>query len=158
MSFNPPKTDHEEVDLFIEGNLKILSETFERSTNYTNLLLVAGYAGFFALWQITRDLLSRRQVVVSALLMLLSITIFIVYEIYRSLYASIYLHGYYKTISNSEVRESIAAMNQAICDFQAHRRKGVLASTIIWAIVFSLTTLTGIAAALILLYSLIRAL
>ena len=150
--------DHQEVEVFIEGHLKILSETFERSTNYTNLLLVAGYAGFFALWQVTRDLLSRRQVVVSALLMLLSITIFVVYEIYRSLYASLYLRGYYKTLSNPEVGASIATMNQAINDFHARRRRGVLAGTIIWAIVFGLTALTGIAAAVILLYSFIRAL
>jgi len=36
-----------------------LGASYEKAMAYTNLIVVAGYAGFFALWQITKDYLSR---------------------------------------------------------------------------------------------------
>ena len=150
--------EREQIDLFIESQLKLMSETFEKSTNYTNLLLVAGYAGFFALWQVTREFLSKGQVLWSALLMLISIVIFIVYEIFRSLYTTAYLHTYYRTISKPEVKASLTILNRTLETFQSERRNATLGVTILWAFVFGTTAVTGLAAASILLYAFIRAL
>ena len=49
--------------------------------SYTNLIIVAGYAGFFATWSNTSKLITPCQAKFSAALMLISLTIFVSWEI-----------------------------------------------------------------------------
>lgn len=65
-----------------DTQLKIVTATFEKSTAYTNLMLLRGYAGFFGLWQLAKKFLSKQQVVLWAtLLVLISLGSFIVFEV-----------------------------------------------------------------------------
>src|SRR5229473_781460 len=73
-----------QIDLAVEIQIRIIAGAYEKANAYTNLIILAGYAGLFALWQFTKDNLSRTQVLVSALLTLTSITIFVLFEIYKA--------------------------------------------------------------------------
>ena len=40
------------IDLAVDIQIKIIVGAYEKANAYTNLIIVAGYAGLFALWQI----------------------------------------------------------------------------------------------------------
>ena len=51
-----------EAAVFADAQLKIVTAYFEKSIAYTNFMLFGGYAGFFGLWQFTKEFLSKQQV------------------------------------------------------------------------------------------------
>src|SRR5438034_479873 len=77
-----------QIDLVVDTQIRIIAGSYDKANAYTNLIILAGYAGLFALWQFTKDNLGRTQVLVSGLLFLISITIFVVFEIYKAHYTS----------------------------------------------------------------------
>jgi hypothetical protein len=54
---------------------------FDKAANYSRLVLALGYGGFFAIWSGTKQQLSARSLVLSALLMTASAFLFIVFEV-----------------------------------------------------------------------------
>jgi len=95
-----------QIDLAIEAQIRIISGVYEKANAYTNLITVAGYAGFFALWQLTKENLTRTQSLVSALLMVVSITIFVIFEIYKAHYTSRLLRQYSEAVQRPENKTS----------------------------------------------------
>lgn len=67
---------------------ELLASTFSQARAYTNLILAAGYAGFFATWTFTRELLSPAEVLWSALLVTMSIAGFITWEVFSMIHRS----------------------------------------------------------------------
>jgi hypothetical protein len=67
----------------LDTQIKIVTATFNQAAAYTNLILLGGYAGFFGLWQLTKDYLSRDQALWSALLVLISLLFFILFEVIK---------------------------------------------------------------------------
>lgn len=65
----------------VDAQVKIITATFDKAVAYTNIMIAAGYAGYFGLWQFTKDLLSRQQALWSALLVLVSLVSFILFEV-----------------------------------------------------------------------------
>ena len=51
----------------LDAQKELLSAAFSRANAYTNLILGAGYAGFFAVWAFTKDHLTPPQLFWSAL-------------------------------------------------------------------------------------------
>ncbi|MDD5044657.1 MAG: hypothetical protein PHU91_01065 [Candidatus Omnitrophica bacterium] len=51
----------------IERQKQISSHFYQKAISYTNLIILAGYAGIFGLWQHVREILSRQIVVWVAL-------------------------------------------------------------------------------------------
>ena len=40
------------IDLAVDIQIRIIAGAYEKANAYANLIIVAGYAGLFALWQI----------------------------------------------------------------------------------------------------------
>ena len=59
--------DAEEI---VEIEIKLLSATFDKAVQYTNLVMVAGYGGFFGLWKLTEKYLTPTGARFAALCML----------------------------------------------------------------------------------------
>jgi hypothetical protein len=63
-------------------SLRELQASFlEKAMNYSRLVVALGYGGFFAIWSGTRQLVSPRLEILSALLVLASATLFILFEV-----------------------------------------------------------------------------
>ena len=60
--------------------IKLASAMYDKAIAYTNLVIMAGYAGFFGLWSITKDNLTPKHVLWSALFILISISSFVTFE------------------------------------------------------------------------------
>lgn len=65
----------------LEAQKELLSSTFGQAQAYTNVVLVAGYAGFFGIWSFVRDDLSRGTMFISALLITISLGFFVLWEV-----------------------------------------------------------------------------
>lgn len=63
--------------------IKIQSALYDKGSSYTNLILVAGYAGFFAVWANMKSLMTPLEMRIAALSVLGSLTVFIVFELYK---------------------------------------------------------------------------
>jgi hypothetical protein len=62
---------------------QVMAEVAQQASAYTNLLLVAGYAGIFGVWQIAGDSLPHVWRAVAAALLVLSILLFTSHEFLR---------------------------------------------------------------------------
>ena len=72
-----------------EWLLKATSTLYDKSTSYTNLIMAAGYAAYFAMWSNTSPLISHRLARVSAALMLTSLLVFIFWEVSKMILISL---------------------------------------------------------------------
>ncbi|MGH9874593.1 MAG: hypothetical protein ACRD9S_19220 [Pyrinomonadaceae bacterium] len=147
------------IDVAIDAQIKIVSASYEQQKAYTNLVIVAGYAGLFALWQFNREHIGRRIGLSAALLLLLSMSIFVIAEIYRAHFVGKLLRRYYQAIQTARAASpSLEAINAALVNFDQWQRNESAKSASWWIFVFWATTLTGVAAAMLLLVSFIHAL
>ena len=72
----------------IDAHIKILSASYDKAIAYTNIIIIAGYASFFAMWSFTKEFLSPREVLWSALIMSISIVTFVFFEVYKMYFTS----------------------------------------------------------------------
>ena len=150
--------ERREVEQAVSTLLTIISDAYDKMTAYTNLLIVAGYAGFFALWQMTKDFLTRTETLSAALLTLISLTIFVVFEIYRALEQMNLMRGYSKAVMDDKIQKSPASLQEMMADYQSKAKRTSARLSTTWLLVFILTTVFGLAGAVVLLIALIRAL
>jgi hypothetical protein len=75
-------------DKRIEDLTKILSTLYDKAAAYTNLIMAAGYAAFFAVWANMKTLMSPTQMRVSALAMTLSLFVFVGWELTKMIRTS----------------------------------------------------------------------
>ncbi len=77
---NAERKLQEQKKEILDSQIKLASAIYDKATAYTNLIIMAGYAGFFGLWSITKDNLTPKQVLWSALLLLISGSSFVFFE------------------------------------------------------------------------------
>ena len=63
--------------------LKYQTHLYDKASAYTKLIIGLGYAGFFTAWASTRPYLSRREVLWSALCIVVSLVFFVAFEIFQ---------------------------------------------------------------------------
>lgn len=66
----------------LEAQKELLAHTFSQAQSYTNLIIVAGYAGFFAIWTQMASEMAPATRFWSGLLISLSVAGFIGWEVY----------------------------------------------------------------------------
>jgi hypothetical protein len=126
----------------------LVETLYEKGTAYTKLVLGVGYAGFFAVWAGTKDALTPRQRVLSALLIAFSLFFYVFYEVFQMLYQSIAVINFNKAASASA--DSVGQALQSFGRKQMVRDKWFMR---IWFVVLCLTLVPALLGAFILFYS-----
>jgi hypothetical protein len=152
------ESERRQVEHAVNTMLTIVSDSYEKMTAYTNLLMVAGYAGFFALWQMSKDFLTKTETLSAALLTLISLAIFVFFEIYRALEQMRLLRRYSNAFMDDKITMSAASLQATMDDYKAKAKGTSSRLSTTWLVVFVLTTLFGLAGTAVLLIALIRAL
>ena len=93
-----------------DAQVKLISTIYDKATSYTNIIIVAGYAGFFALWSNTKQFLTPFQARLAAVLMGISICIFVFFEIYKMT-----LTGYHLSMKAKVLQEPDTLANPKYC-------------------------------------------
>jgi hypothetical protein len=147
---------NEALQLFGESQIKMIAESFEKAGAYTNLVMLAGYAGLFALWQFTKEHLSRDQTIWVALFILLSIAIFVLYEVFKSWSINRQLIDYASVFRNPQNTASAEAMIATLQKLDKDKRMAGIIGQRFWMLAYFATLVTGLAAAFVLLYAFLR--
>jgi len=76
--------DANSLESFFKGQREMITHAYDQSKQYTNIIVLGGYAGLFTIWNFTKDQLIEWQVFIVGLCMLLSFVFYLVFEIYSS--------------------------------------------------------------------------
>jgi hypothetical protein len=138
----------------IEGQIKVFAVLYEKSNAYANLIIVAGYAGFFALWSLTRPYLSTRAALIAAALMALSLALFIFSEVFKMVLMSNASTRRAKLL-HSEPSQQVEVFVQNLKAIENTNSRDALRFALWWPWVLFPTIAFGLAAAGTLVASLI---
>ncbi len=134
----------------IEQQKQILSHIYQKAISYTNLIVLAGYAGIFGIWQHTREILSRETTIWVALLTSCSLLIFVGYEVWKMIAEAIFIKRINKIIEeNVALQERLAVWQQVFSEYARKQSK-------IWIFFLAPTLLFGFSAAFILIFQFIK--
>ncbi len=93
------KEQREIGEKIVETQIKIVTASCDKAVAYTNVIVVAGYAGFFGLWTLTKAYLSKCQALWAALFMLVSAATFVFFEVYKMTFTTRSLARQTRTLS-----------------------------------------------------------
>lgn len=61
--------------------VEIQARVYDKAASYFNIIILAGYAGIFFVWTQSSEFLSKNAVAICALLMVISVLTFVLFEI-----------------------------------------------------------------------------
>lgn len=137
------KEDHEKK---IDTLIKIQAALFDKAAAYTNIVIVAGYVAFYAVWSKSEAYISDTWFVLSALLVTFSALTFVCFEVFKSLITREAFKGLIKVL-DAPVEQIDAKLDEQKINEERLTARVVRA----WVVVFPVTLLTGIGGAIILL-------
>ena len=77
----PNKTSVKE---FFDGYVRLYTAHHGAARAYTSLITAVGYAGVFGIWSLTREHISPRLTLLTAVLLLISLSTFALFEVFRT--------------------------------------------------------------------------
>ncbi len=138
-------------------NLKELADfqsaMVDKASTYTKLIMGLGYGGFFVVWSGTKAHLSPKLLVASALLVTVSLVLYIIFEVCHTLIRSSLSIELTNTMNKPGAEVSDAFQTSRTKELRLNTRLGT-----IWKIVFPVSVLTGLAGAGILIYAFVASL
>ncbi len=137
----------------IEKQKELINTSFEQNKSYTNIIIFAGYAGLFSVWTLTKENLVHWQVLIVGLLTIISLMIFICFELYGAWLRGTQLKDWLDQLSKTQSED-----NSSIDDFNKKLNAQNTTYLKIWPYFFFSSAITAIIAAIILIYSFISGL
>ncbi|MGN2670951.1 hypothetical protein [Aliivibrio fischeri] len=127
----------------VEIAKEIFSHAYGKASSYSNVIIAAGYVGFFTLWGSLKKDLPDWAVLLSGFLILLSVMIFIGFELFKMISSSIQMHRVSKRLQNPSIG--------TLLEIQKIEQNNALKSAKIWVFTIIPTILFGFSAGMILL-------
>jgi hypothetical protein len=137
---------------FIEKQKEVLANSYEHAKQYSNIIILGGYAGLFAIWNFTQDDLAKWQVLSVGLCALLSLFIYIVFELYGAWLRSTQVNNLMKELLEAE------QLNKFPEEYGKSKSVRVQKYMAVWPYFFFSAILFALIAAAILVYSFISGL
>ncbi|MEW8254820.1 MAG: hypothetical protein AB2747_10730 [Candidatus Thiodiazotropha taylori] len=141
-----------ELQEFIEKQKEVVASSYEHAKQYSNIIILGGYAGLFAIWNFTREDLEKWQVLSVGLCTLVSLFIYIVFELYGSWLRSTQVSNQMKELNQAE---QLNKFPEAYGKSELARAQKYMA---LWPYFFFGAIAFALVAALILIYSFISGL
>ncbi|WP_444624287.1 hypothetical protein [Halomonas sp. AOP27-A1-34] len=122
---------------------EIVAQVYKDSNSYSNVIIAAGYVGFFALWSSLKEDLPMWAILSSGALILTSLLIFISFEVYKMCSSSLGLR---------RVANGLSRPNQnTLAEIQRIQTQMSINNARVWIFTVIPTVITGVGAGLILL-------
>jgi hypothetical protein len=132
----------------LEQLTKVLTAAYDKAIAYTDLILVAGYASFFALWSATKPVLSERLAIAACLSMLISAATFVFFEVYKAIHTSRFMTRNQQLLVEPDPRKLQANLKA----YEQNEGKQALQFVRVWAVVLAISIPTAVLAVLLLGY------
>ena len=137
----------------IETLVKILSMSYDKAIAYNNIVIVAGYATFFAILGATRTSLSQWVLITSALLMILSATVFVLFELLKMVQSTKTLVQLHVIATDEKARKNPEIFQSKMKAFEMLQQSTSLRSLRTWVVVLVITVSTALSAIALLVYN-----
>ena len=141
-----------------DTQLRIVTGAFDKAIAYTNLMIIGGYAGVFGIWQLAKEHLTKEQTLWSALLVLISLTTFIVFEVVKMVFISRALQAKSKVLNSPQARRTPEQLLKQLQDLEATQQIGSTRFHVYWAITVMVAIATALAGVAILGYAFVSGL
>lgn len=142
----------------VDAQIEIMSAAYDKSIAYGNVIIIAGYASFFAMWSFTKEYLSARQVLWSAILMSISVLCFVLFEIWKMFVSGKLLLQYQRAVAELTQSNDPNQFIQTMRDHGKKEQKMTIAFGKIWYFNLMICIPTGLIAFGILFYAFIAGL
>jgi hypothetical protein len=76
-------TEEEAAKKAREAIVEIVTKSYDKASAYTNLIMIAGYAGSFTIWSFTKQYLTARCAIAVALALGISLCAFVLFETFK---------------------------------------------------------------------------
>ena len=128
--------------------IEFQSSMIDKASTYTKIIIGLGYGGFFTAWSGSKQHLSPKILVASALFEIVSLLLFVTYEIWGAMVTSHLLIDFAEAVYRpaSDVAGAL----------QAHRNKAINVHRPLikaWKVVCPVSAITGLLGGLILIYA-----
>jgi len=143
------------VDDFAEAQIKVNSGLYEKANTYTNLLMAGGYAGFFGIWALAKPYLDKTSALLAALLMSLSLTVFIGFEIYKTYLMTVQTRRLTLALFDGSAERSGEDFVANLKIFQAANTRDALRMSKYWPVGFFVGLAFTLAGAVVMLHALV---
>lgn len=134
----------------IDIKIKIISAGYDRAIAYTNLITLAGYAGIFTTWSLSKDFLPEFTAILIGLLLGISLFIFCSWEVTKMVHASFELDSFNRLLQKKLTPHDFITESQRV---ELTAQKATLKLHLVWKFVLVTTIVFGFGAALILFYN-----
>jgi len=134
--------------------VNMTSALFDKAAAYTSLIVVAGYAGMFSIWAFVSEFLSRAATIAVALLLALSLVVFVCYEIYKMILGATQMMGLSKLVNPPRSNVELLADFQTY-EMERKRKSSTPRQIAIWVVSLSICVLSALAAVALLFYNLL---
>jgi hypothetical protein len=136
----------------VENLMPIVSDVYGKAQALINVVILAGYAGLFAIWNFVQSLLTPLDIALVATLLIASILVFVAWEVFKMVVVSVQSRQAVFLIQNSKTTEQLT---ENVQKYQTTINKQNVALYRYWWVVLTLTVLPALAAIVILLYRLL---
>lgn len=134
------------AEKMVETLVKILSSSYDKAIAYNNVVIVAGYASFFAIWAATKPALSGWVAISAALLMVTSATIFVLFELFKMIHSSRSLMRLQDIAKDDNARKDPTVFQEKVKAFENSQRIESLRFVRVWVAVLGATVSTAVTA------------
>ena len=141
------------AEKMIDALNKIVAFSYDKAAAYTNVVLVAGYASFFALWSTTKPVLTHWLSLTALLLMTISATVFVLFELYKMIHSGRFFLDHKHLITDQELRKDPKKLQAKLNEFEQLQNLHTLRFTKVWVVVLWLTVPTGVIAVGLLVFN-----
>ena len=141
-----------------DAQQKLVTVTYDKAAAYTTIIIFGGYAGFFALWQLTKDFLSKPQALWAALLILVSLIAFVLFEVVKMILVTRATLSKVKVLNTPEVRSDPQRLLSALRDLEAIQSSRTGGFIVLWSITVAVCVIGALGGAGILGFAFISGL
>lgn len=135
-------------------HFKLIALMLDKGAAYTNLVVLAGYAAFFALMPLVKDLITPHERRAAVLCMLVSVAAFVGFEVYKMIFLQLGFIGRLADYNKAAAQPSFDFVD-ANTQLQKDLNRRSVVNMWIWKFCITVGVLSGLAALLILAVTLV---
>ncbi|MEO8122681.1 MAG: hypothetical protein ABI633_01385 [Burkholderiales bacterium] len=141
-----------------EANEKLVSVAYDKAATYTTVIIFGGYAGLFGIWQLTREHLTKEQTLWSALLIMVSLLTFVMFEVVKMILITRAFMAKFKVLNEPTTRSDPQKLLRALEGLELVQKERLGPFMVVWAGAVAVCLIGALGAVAVLTYAFVKGL
>lgn len=146
----PPVNVDAHANKLMEDAKRLSTDTFDKSIAYNNVIILAAYGGLFSLLNATEDYISRDLKILVSVFLLISLLFFVSFTLFQVFLMA--RQTFFYSVKILDDAEKMNVMVGADNSDIEKAKKNMKAQMKVWTVSASISVLSGMCAAVILLF------